>query len=372
MNSKDLQFLLCPYCASPFRKGNVWKTEKEQWRYASVVCECDEFPIVEGILYLHKPRHREVLDYLRTQQFPAALIICLTQKGKLHPKKLWMKYGGLQLAEFLLDKNFLRKLGKDWFTQFLSPFVAPHLLRYYFTRDASMDALLLAFPLGLFEQKKKVQKSLVWLDVGSGIFNMFSVFQSVSKSLKILSLEYDFFNLFVSAVFYPAEDFVAICGDGHFPQVTKAKHVDIVSYNDSLQCLKAPVPVVRQLTSQHWLKDESVVFFSGLAEHLFLPRDYDIFPIQRSSLIAAFPNAPIFLDNELLSQQIVQGKVDLKKISLAKSSKKSADFFRYSVLWSKKKTYPSQLSFEFLPKEIRNKAQEVWSEHPIIWKNKAY
>ncbi len=371
MTDKTIQLLQCPYCHTPFRKGFSWKNVQQQGQYGSVICGCDEFPVVADILFLHRPRHRAVLECIRRDQLTEALLMCLTDKPKLHPTKLWMKLGGIRFAQHVLRKDFLRKLGKGRLVQLLSPFLPIHLLRYYFTRDQWMDSLLLTFPLGALSTAKRKQKNLYWLDVGSGIFNFYQEIQTLAPGLHIISLESDFFNIFISAVFYPGGKVTRVCGDGHFVQVVCPKTLDVVTVIDALQHHQVPLLVVKQLTEKGWLKKEHLVFFSNLPEHLYLPKEWTVFPIPRKILQSTFPTQPLFLNNELLAKQVREGEVNVEQV-LLKRRKMQQDIFRYAVLWQAPKINTSTISFTFLPKQMRETAVKVWTDHPITWGNSVY
>lgn len=374
MHAKDLTLLQCPYCLSQFEQGTVWKKRGLQWEFASVFCHCDEFPIVRGVLYLHKPKHREILDFLRQKQFVSATVLALTDKPRFHPDRFIVRTFNRWVGEFLAA-DFLKRLGTKQVARLLSFVQPPQIVKYYFQREEWQDALAIVLPLAVLKTKKLPRtKQTVWFDVGSGMSNFFGLMQSALPNLKIISLDKNFDNLFLSNIFYPAKDVIHICGDARFLHAVRPHTLDVVTLIDVLQTLDAVVPVLEQLVKPGWIKKAGMFFVSGIPEHLYLPRAAGIFPIQRQIIeqffakSAALRPKPTFFDNERLCKSIVAGHVDTPSVTL----KKKQSTFRYAFWWSPTQQLPEQMDTTFIPSNVRDRATLIWENATVTWSNKAY
>lgn len=376
MRRKDLLTLQCPYCSAPFKSGSLWPSNVDQVEYGSVYCLCDEFPIVAGILFLQKPKCREVLDFLRQKDTVGAQLVCITEQRRYHPDRPWMKLGGRAMLGRLLAPDFLRQMGKVWATRLVSFVMPSHLLKYYFTRDQWQDALAIVLPLAVLleKQKRGEQRRVVWLDLGSGLVNFFGEMQSAWKKLQIVSVDKNYLLLYLSAVFYPGKDVVRVCGDAHFCQVVRPQTADVVTVVDTLQSLSSPATLLQQLLLPGWLKKDSQLFVSGLQEHHYLPRDWGILPAPRViplHIFRSYPRtlpAPVLFDNEALSAQITAGSVDVQLVCRTKTQ----PVFSYGFWWSEGMRLPKKLSTTFLPEAVRQRATLTWDDPTIQWSNEAY
>ncbi|MBW7955182.1 hypothetical protein H3C66_00450 [Patescibacteria group bacterium] len=378
MQHKQVSLLQCPYCLKSFSVAEVWQKAGQDIRFGSLYCLCDEFPVIEGILYLFKPTHRLLLDLLRARKFTEATLLCISQKRLLRSNMPWMKFGGMKLMSWLLDPSFLKRIGQRNVIRLLSHLMPKHLLEYYFTRGKWKDSFLIGVPLAILLEREKKQKvtskSLYWFDIGSGIVNYFAEIQAARKNIQIISLDAGFSNLFLSQIFYPGQDVIRICGDAHFIQLVRPQTIDVVSIIDTLQCLSAPVPFLTELLDPLWLKKDAQVFVSGLPEHLYLDRDWGIFPTPRSiiqqyfSLRGGKKVEPVFLNNEALSAAFCEGTVELKKVILTTKQRT----FRYSFWWSQTQRLPKQLSSMFFSQAQRENATLSWETSQRKWTNRAY
>lgn len=358
--------LQCPYCLAGFQIGQVWRTERQTLQFATVRCGCDEFPIVDGILWLHRTWHRRIIDDLAAGQWAAARLRCLTTRGVFAPEKWWMRAGMLELVAKLSAPEMLRQLppaARDWWCRQLYP---PHLLQYHLSRSQWKDSLLAAVAGELLQAQRR--RSL-WLDLGVGIFTYYAAIQKHRPQVQIISLDYDFFNLWLSAALFPTPGVVVrVCGDAQLCQLVRPDELELVTIIDALHAFRAPRQVVQSLTTGY-LKPSSPLFISGIPEHLYLPRDTGLFPIPRPTLRRWFPRPPLILDNEQLSQELhAVGRAKLSAVQLGSRQ----DCFRYAVLWQGDGQYPSYLSCQFLPPSQRQAATQEWTHSPVTWHNQVY
>lgn len=365
----DVKLLQCPLCYEHFKIGAIWKKHGQQIIFGSLVCNCDEFPIIEGMLYLFKPLNRQILDYLRQKDFTAAVLLGLTQRRKFHPEQIWIKRSKPLLSRFL-STDFLQKIGKVQCARLLSLFLPKHLVKYYFTRDEWQDALAIHFPLAALLVRPQRQRKILWLDVGSGIVNNFTEMQQAYPKLKIISLDSNFSNLFLSKAFYSGGNVIRICADAHFLRLVRPHSLDVITLIDTLQSLQAPVPVLQQASSPELLKNNGVLFVSGLQEHLFVEREWGIFPAPRKMVRNAFQGKkqPIFFDNEELSKQIQAGEIRFQEVRLRKTD----PVFSYGFIWANSWRVPAKLSTQFIPPGVRAKATRRWEDAHKMWQNRAY
>jgi len=371
MYKNDVDLLQCPYCETPFRVGDVWESSRADIRYGSIWCECDEFPIVEGILYLFRPMNRTILETLRNGKFVEAFLLLSTQKRLFQPSRIWMKWGIKLIGQQRNVLELTRKIGREkavWFLQWVMP---RNLLEYYFDRDKWMDSLALAFPLGvLLATEPKQKKKIIWMDVGAGLLNYYGELQLAWPNSVIVSEDANFLNLFLSRAFYPGKHVNRICSDANFLHVVKPKTLDVLTFIDSLHCLNGTTSVLKSILEDGWLKPTSMLFVSGIPEHIYLDKSWGLFPINRKQVKKAFRalRAPTFLDNKSLAAGMSAGVVDVKKVQQQLNNKS----FRYSFFWSKKVKLPAKITMEFLPAELIAKAVRVWEMPKKTWQNRAY
>lgn len=379
MTVKDSELLQCPFCLAPFKVGSVWQRKGQEITFGTLYCACDEYPIVNGILYLFRPLNRSIIELLRKKMFAEATTLCFSQRRKFQIDQPWMKaVFASPLRKFFEPEN-LRRVGKESVIFVVGLFTPRHLLSYYFNRSRWQESLTLVFPLAvlLAKQSKKSRKKvntsrqpLYWLDVGAGIVNYYDEMSGAWPGLKMVSCDSSFVNLFLSAAFFPGKKVVRVCADANFLHFVRPKKLDVVTFIDSLDSLSSTLQVVRQVVQKGWLKNTGLLFASSLAEHLYFEKSWGLFPLPRKLLLSALAGLakPTFFDNRLLSQSLVSGSVHLSDVKI--SNKISAA--RYSMLWSEKLTIPKEVSSAFLPAQVRQNATLFWETTPPTWHNRAY
>ena len=265
-----------------------------------------------------------------------------------------------------------RQLGKENITRLLSFVTSKHLIKYYFEREMWKDSLTLALPVAvLLSQHKDKKKKTVWFDVGAGVVNYYGQLQQVWPGLVLISEDSSFINMFLSRAFYPGKRVSRICADANILPVIRARHADIVTFIDSLDSLSSTTAVLRQVLEKGWLKANSMLFVSGLQEHLYVDKKWGLFPVPKKTVEQLFrqkKRSPIYLDTNALSDSIVAGEITLKKILL--SAKPSR--FRYSFFWSEQLTLPEVMTTHFLSKVTRSTAKLIWEKPAKVWQCRAY
>jgi uncharacterized protein YbaR (Trm112 family) len=369
MRREDVQLLQCPYCLSRYSLGHERVQEKKEIVYGSLYCDCDEFPIIEGVLFLHRPLNRTLLEYVRSSEFHKAFLLAISQKRWLHPESVFGKI----LLKYLGKRNmleYLRELGKERVISILRVLIPTHLLRYYFRRAEWRDALTIFLPLVVQLRKKQSSATVLWFDVGAGVVNFYKEMQTAFPRLKFVSLDSNFLLLILSKAFYPGRQVLRICGDAHFLQTIRDKKVDVVTFIDSLDSFSGTSAVLRQAFDSDWLKKSSILFISGLQTHLHVDKRWGIYPVPLRVAHRSIPSLfhPVFLRTKELSDGIVLGNVSRSDVQCTHRT----SLFRYSVYASQDTELPERMDFQFVPQKIRKDAQNIWDNPPKTWENNAY
>ncbi len=125
MLREDCALLRCPYCGSGFRIHSVMKGTKKTVEYGTLVCACDEFPVVEGIVYLLRDRAKYIVQFLQENQPEQALQWAMFQSG---------------IARRVLPSRLIRRLRLSGVNRFLKPI---HDVSYYENRLNEPESLLI-------------------------------------------------------------------------------------------------------------------------------------------------------------------------------------------------------------------------------------
>ena len=339
MTKEQLSLTICPYCNSKFSLNKIYKKNKNQIEYGTASCHCDEFPIIFGILYLHKNNHKKIVYQLKKNQLSKALYSSLN-------------LGKLKTFCFIIFTHFNRFFRVPPNNFINSIFIKllwnmpQSQYKYYFFRHQEIESLLFFLPL-TFSQLKP---NSLWLDVGSGISNYYSKLQHLHPKLTIVSLEMYFQNIFLSKLFFP-KNVIYLCSDFSYGPHLPSKKVDVVTFIDSLPFMKNQ-RVSLEIASQNLLKTKGLLFASSLVERLHTSDYSNTFPLSQNQIRKFLPSSCQIFDEIILCQQLSHPQA-LQNSLLAPTSTPK---FRYSLLWPSQ-ALPSKI---FIPPSLLQKKHTLW------------
>lgn len=349
MTSQEITLIICPYCHHHFKIASIFRKNNQQIEFGTVYCHCDEFPIIFGILYLHRQNTKNIITNLRKKHFFLALSLALNL-GKFRKCLLWI---------FIQLNKIIRISPANFINKFLimNTFkLSPSLYHYYFHRHQEKESYLFFIPLFFL----KSPTNLHWLDIGSGLQNHYRQLHQSYPEIQLITLEKYFQNIFLSRLFYPEINCLYLCSDistgPHFLPNT----LDCITFIDSLPFIEKQKETLLQ--AQVYLKKNGYIYASSLVEHLYANNYAQCYPTSIKLIDEFFPNSPSFFDEKNLVTSLFQYPF-LKK-SLLK--KKSHPYFRYSLIWPSIKPISHSLSIE-IPQNTFS-----WKKPKIQWRNSVY
>lgn len=83
MKLESLKLMKCPYCGADFNPGEIYREKDGEIIDGYITCECNEFPILEGILILKvSPLNKYLVKFLRDGNVNEAMELSLENFGE--------------------------------------------------------------------------------------------------------------------------------------------------------------------------------------------------------------------------------------------------------------------------------------------------
>ena len=360
MNINQIKLITCPYCENTFKKNIIVKIKGKVIEYGSVYCQCDEFPIIEGILLLDKKKAKPVLEFIKKKDTKNALIKSILPFKKNYIYKL-IKFEKISrfILTILLNKN---KLENPRTLKFLLTLLTTkEEARYHLNRKKEYDSLLIFFPTLLLEKNQTLQ----WLNLGSGLMNYYSkIHNHFSKKILFISVEQSFISLFFSNFFNKKnKNVIKICTNSSIGKLTKNKN-DIVTMIDMIPFLENQRNQIE--VAENSLKKDGLLYISGLMEHMYLPPNSHCFPLLIDTVQSFFSKKTIIINEAKLLHQIENNSIFIKDTIKKEDDKIS----KYSVLITPQEI--AKTKKQTLSKKITKEAQYYYGDDPQSFTNKVY
>jgi len=196
-------FTVCPYCQGSLTLRFFKKDNKS---FGIAKCTCDEYPIVEGILYLLKDDRqtgRRAVNFLKRAMFVKAIWECLTNSAKAHKTIVFGAYLSKRYLKAAPPLPILLKV-----LQFTGP--ARDWFRYLIVREERND-IHLAYQL---VQKLKRAKG-VFVDVGFGIGNFLGLAAKGFPAPQgtYIGIDKSFLSLLIATLYLERDNLLLVCSD---------------------------------------------------------------------------------------------------------------------------------------------------------------
>jgi len=308
-------FTICPYCQCSLTFRFFKKDNKS---FGIAKCTCDEYPIVEGILYLLKDDRqtgRRAVNFLKRAMFARAIWECLTNSAKTHKTIVLGAYLAKRYLKAALPLPILLRV-----LQFTGP--ARDWFRYLIVRE-ERDDIHLAYQL---VQKLKRTKG-VFVDVGFGIGNFLGLAAKGFPAPQgtYIGIDKSFLSLLIATLYLERNNLLLVCSNVETGIPLLERKAACILFLDSFwQIHKKRLAIAE---SSRVLKKGSPIFIVNIYETT--PKTYfwgyGIKPKDLNSYLKAnFANIK-FMDNALLP------KGEIKFLPSAKVPKEG-----YSVIATKK------------------------------------
>ncbi|MBL7124599.1 MAG: class I SAM-dependent methyltransferase [Dehalococcoidales bacterium] len=309
MQLRFLDLIKCPYCGSSFKVGDARQGKGGQLINGYVRCECNEFPVLEGILKLsdrHSNTH--LVELVKKGRAKSALALSFWETGNrtiapfFRTKKrateplltlavLRAKYG---YRRYLNDKaTFLGLFGKT---------SRQNYLRHRF----SSETLWLVYPfIPLLKSRTRI------LDLGCGTGQASFIISSYAKPKDLICADQSFRSLYVAKKYFVRNaEFIAL--DANYKLPFNGNLFDCIFMLDTFHYVQAQALLATEM--ERILSPEGLL----LLLHLHNSLNYNPSagqPLSPSDWVDLFHQLPIkaFPEEKLIKDFILKGRLDLAR-----------------------------------------------------------
>ncbi len=246
MITSSFSLLVCPYCKGSFHIEKDFKRNHQL--FAILQCQCDEFPVFDGIVYLQKDeslKNKRVVTCLRNQEYRQAFQILVSERKKLYWVFLILFYvrnSSIKIREIWLEYIFkififLNRSSKDWYA-------------YCLNRKKRAAFKICTGTLSV------VKNDSVILDCCTGIGHFLTELNKVNTPQKNIGLDYSFKLLYLSRLFVSKKNML-VCSNLNDGLPFKENSVETIYLNDCVMYIFNLLNVFRD--SLRVLKESGVI-----------------------------------------------------------------------------------------------------------------
>lgn len=201
----DKRVLRCLYCKNGF------KPYKKIGHSSIVLCKCQQYPLIYGILYLRQNsrKTKAISQLLSGNEQKAAISLINFRRRLLYPAQLLLFPSYFeQLTKSTLNKQIYEIFGFRNIIKILTFFsYSREWARYVVERDK-----MPSFYLSLFASYLTKKGNTV-VDFGCGPGHLLPVLASITKPSKVFGVDKSFFNLILARRFFAHKRSLLICCD---------------------------------------------------------------------------------------------------------------------------------------------------------------
>lgn len=254
-NASFYSHLRCPYCQEPLQVLKIWQyldedrprlrpethPQARHIKYGILECLCDQYPIVEGIVYLKKDgaqTNQQAVSWLNQRNWAAAFNCLIAERKKIKwiyqgvwhiPPQSWVGQR-LQLSHVLTLFYWLVDSGsKAWY-------------RYLKTRHHRVTFLMTLAPLAL------AQSTTMLVDAGCGLGHFLRYAAQWTTAQQLVGLDIAFSFLYLARRFMVTPDTYLICCDQEAGLPFTDHSVSTYYINDAFVVIKTKRAVLQELT----------------------------------------------------------------------------------------------------------------------------
>ncbi len=314
MKTAFLKTMKCPYCSGDFSISRTIKEANGEINSGIITCECNEYPVLEGILILLLNRTKEhVLESLKKNRGDIAppFINFMEDMYRIQDSIRSGGIAGRAIAFFIdtvIDRQNRRlhsKYSKS--TSVFSNLMSKDSISYFVHRFSSQSFWPLYSLIPLLKRKKQRI-----LDLCCGVGHSSFVISEYVHPDELICCDRSFRSLyFAKNYFVKNAEFIVL--DANYSLPFKDEHISSVLTMDSLHALQARALCVSEL--------ERILTSDGLLLALHLPNSLVYKPMASTTLSSSgwanlFKNIPVktIPEERLIEDFILQNKLDLLRI----------------------------------------------------------
>ena len=309
-----LELIRCPYCGTDFKIGEIYSENEEEIINGYIKCECNEYPILEGILILkNTPTKKHIINYLKKKAITKAIalsfgpgindicraidIIEPNPCGKIFKKSL------LGFVNYFSKKRYGRYSNKNLsFCDVLGSGPSDA----YFKHRFSTQTFWLTYPFIPLLRKK--QKRI--LDVCCGAGHVSFVISKYVNPDELICVDGDFKSLYLAKKYFSNAEFINI--DANYQLPFKDGTFSSILMPDAFQYIDARVLLAKEF--ERVLSKEGMLLLlhlhNALAKNVAAGK-----PLSPSTWMGLFDNIKVTAlpEKKLIEDFILRDLLDLSK-----------------------------------------------------------
>lgn len=312
-----LRHLHCPFCGSFFQPKKILEEDDDDLFYGIIVCECNQYPIIEGILRLINDKiSMHILRLLEKRQLHDAFTMSL-QWPSFNRKTRFSNFLVSALSALsiipitnlilILKRPLSRTFEKDNLSfcktiDELKCGLWGEWLKYRFCMETFMPVLPLVFAI-------KNEKFV--LDFGCGVGHSSFLISKNTDEEKLVCVDNIFANLYLGRKYF-ARKAAFICLDGNYLLPFEDRFFSTVFASDAFHFVKSKLSLSREF--QRTLSHEGIIILSHLHNKSF-HHQYAGTPLTPLGYKNLFHGLKVKLvpNESLISDFLMQSKMDLQK-----------------------------------------------------------
>jgi len=220
MKTEFLKLMKCPYCGSGFKVGMICRGVNEEIFEGIVACDCNEYPIIEGILILKiNALSSYLLELLKEGKLDLAIEYAVSNTGEI----------ACEFSNFFKHKGVLG----IYFMKFISLFIEQGIIynyKKYFEKSNCFSELIGNSEYNIYLKNRFSAESL-WsiypfisllrenyeciLDLSCGMGHSSFILSTYVRPRCLVCADYFFNQLYINKKYF-APDAIFICLDANY------------------------------------------------------------------------------------------------------------------------------------------------------------
>lgn len=316
MKLEFLKLMKCPYCGSDLNLGKIYQEDNGNITNGYITCECNEYPIIEGILILKiGPLSEILIKFLKDGKTAEAIEYSIYHFGERV----------FEARNFLKYKGFLGQAFGDVLSSLMG-IRAKGLYRKYSDEKLPFSSLLSKSEFGIY-LKNRFSAETFWslypfihllrenreriLDLSCGTGHSSFVLSNYVKPSQLVCADYNFRHLYLTKKYF-AKDATFICLDANYSLPFKDGIFSTLLMMDAFHYIRGQSSLAGEM--------ERVISSQGLLLllHLHNSENYNPAagrPLSPTGWRNLFQNIPTKLvpENNVIEDFIFEDKLDLAR-----------------------------------------------------------